>query len=240
MAKYLNLKKVLDTIERALYEVAPLSLVRIGDGENLVMAQQSVWSISKVLREPWAIKANQGEKGVTLPNLALRDEMVRSIKEATIVGLLPLDDDQIKAPDYLKRKLTNEIFSHYQLNPTMRCHACVNRMMPESDKFWRMLKHQRILLVTRNPAPLEALLTSDRYKLNVTHKIAFSHYDQIKSTMKEAVAVRNRFDIALLSCGVNAVVLAPRIANETGKVAIDFGKGPDRIITAAKLFPKRR
>ncbi|MNG16788.1 hypothetical protein D3C84_1007280 [compost metagenome] len=45
--------------------------------------------------------------------------------------------------------------------------------------------------------------------------------------------MRRRYDIALLSCGVNAVVLAPRMANEIGKVAIDFGKGPDRIAASA-------
>lgn len=234
MSVYLELNDVLSTIDQALADRKPLSLVRIGDGENIVLAQRSVWTVRRVLRERWAIKANNGEKGVTLPNIKLRNELVKSIRAASIVGLLPLDDTQIKAPNYLKRPLTNRVFRYFKLNPDVQCHACVNREMPSSEQFWRMLRRRRILIITRYPEPLKTALEQPPLRLHVTHTIPFSHYDQIEETMKTVESIRHKFDIALISCGVNAVILAPRIAEVTGKVAIDFGKGPERIATALK------
>jgi hypothetical protein len=234
LSVYLELNDVIRRIDQALADRKPLSLVRIGDGENIVMAQRSVWTVRRVLQERWAIKANKGEKGVTLPNIKLRDELVKSIRSASIVGLLPLGDEQIKAPDYVKRPLTNRIFRYFKLNPSVRCHACVNREMPSSEQFWRMLRHKRILIITRYPEPLKETLEKEPLRLKVTHMIPFSHYDQIEETLKIVEAIRHRFDIALISCGVNAVILAPRIAEATGKVAIDFGKGPERIAAALK------
>lgn len=243
LSVYLELNDVLRKIDQALADRKPLSLVRIGDGENIVLAQRSVWSLRKVLRERWAIKANKGEKGVTLPNIKLRNQLVKSIRAATIVGLLPLDDEQIKAPSYLKRPLTNRVFRHFKLDPDVQCHACVNRDMPSSDLFWRILRHRRILIITRYPEPFKTILEQKPFGLHVAHSIPFSDYSQIEETMNIVETIRHKFDIALISCGVNAVVLAPRIAEVTGKVAIDFGKGPDRIAAALKAgasIPSKR
>jgi len=238
MSVYLNMNDVLRRIEQALSEGSPLSLVRIGDGENIVMAQKSVWTLRKVLSERWAIKANKGEKGVTLPNLSLRNELVSSIRAASIVGLLPDNDEMIKAPSYLKRPLTDRIFKHFKLKPALTCHACINRMMPGNEQFWQIVRNHRVLLVTRYPAPLKDVLENDPFQLRVTHTIAFNHYDQIQDTLDEINELRSEFDIALLSCGVNAVVLAPQIAELTGKVAIDFGKGPEQLKAVAKRLNK--
>jgi hypothetical protein len=234
LSVYLELNDVLHKIDQALADRKPLSLVRVGDGENIVLAQRSVWTLRRVLRERWAIKANNGEKGVTLPNIKLRNELVKSIKAASIVGLLPMDDEQIKAPSYLKRPLTNRIFRYFKLNPDVQCHACVNREMPSSDLFWRILRRRRILIITRNPEPLKEMLEQKPLGLHVAYTIPFSHYNQIEETINIVEAIRHNFDIALICCGVNAVVLAPRIAKLTGKVAIDFGKGPERIAAALK------
>ncbi|MCH1639026.1 GT-D fold domain-containing glycosyltransferase [Paenibacillus timonensis] len=104
---YLETQDLLKRIEDAIENRKPFSLVRIGDGENLVMAQHHVWPLSKVLQERWAMKANRGEKGVTLPNLPLRNAVVSSVKRATVVGILPAGDASINAPDYLKRGTAN-------------------------------------------------------------------------------------------------------------------------------------
>jgi|GEM_PF-4388735 len=110
MSTYLFLPDVLRRIERALVQKEPLSLVRIGDGEHIVLAQKSIWPMKKELREPWAQKSRRGQKGVTLPNLKVRNEIVHAIRTASIVGILPRNDTTIKAPAYLKRKLTDQVF----------------------------------------------------------------------------------------------------------------------------------
>lgn len=235
MAK-LNSEQVLARIKEALDHQRPFSLIRIGDGENVIMAQKSVWSLKEVLRTPWAKRANNPvrtrsarlghkEKGVTLPNLKLRNQMVRSVRKADIVGILPIKD-KIKAPKRVRRPLTNKIFRFYKLKPRFTCDAFINREFASRQEFWEVLRGKRILLVTEHAKKLKEVLQSDPYHMVIAGTITFTHFKQMGRTLKIVKGMKDQFDIALISCGVNAVVLAPEVARLTGKVAIDFGKGP--------------
>lgn len=210
-------------IRNALDHKKPFSLVRIGDGENICLAQSSVWSVKRVLKEPWAVKANRGEMGVTLPNLHLRNQMVSEIRKADVVGVLSPGDALIRAPRELKRPLTNAVFTYFGLSPSIRCDACINRYAPQDKDFWNLLKGRRILIISRHARRIKLILQQKR-GLQVVGAIPFSHYRQIGSTLKQVSAMKHSFDLALLSTGVNAVILAPRIARMTGKVALDFGQ----------------
>ena len=227
---YLEMQDVLDQLEAALQEKRPFSLVRVGDGENIVMSQESVWPMEQVLQERWAIKANLGQKGLRLPNLKMRDEVAASLKRATIVGVLPRGDSTIKAPDYLKRPLTDMIFAHYGIAPKLTCHACVNRELVQVPRFWQMLAGKRVLLVTRELDELQAALVKEPYHLDIVSTLAFDNYDQMDETLQWIQTHPNDFDVALFSCGVNAVILAERTAALAGKVAIDFGKANNMIL----------
>lgn len=232
----LNGDQVLARIKEALDDRRPFSLVRIGDGENVIMAQKSVWSLKAVLKTPWAKRANHPvrtrsarlghkEKGVTLPNLKLRNLMVQSVRKADIVGILPVKD-KIKAPKRVRRPLTNKIFRYYKLKPRFICDAFINREFASKQEFWEVLRNKRVLLITEHAKKLKEVLQSDPYKLEISGTFIFTHFKQISRTLKQVAAMKDKFDIALISCGVNAVVLAPEVARLTGKVAIDFGKGP--------------
>lgn len=204
----------------------PLSLVRIGDGENICLSQGSVRKIPDVMREPWAVLANrgQGQKGVTLPNLRLRDELVQAIRSATIVGILPWNDQRIVAPQRLKRPLTAKIFSYYRISPNITCDACINRYVPQHQEFWQMLQGQRILVISQQARRMKSSLVN-HYGQNVTGTIFLSHNRQINKVLSQVKIMKDKFDVALISAGVNAVILAPKIARISGKVAIDFGQG---------------
>lgn len=227
---YLEMQEVLDQLETALREQRPFSLVRVGDGENIVMSQESVWPMEQVLQERWAVKANLGQKGLRLPNLKMRDEVAASLKRATIVGVLPRGDSTIKAPDYLKRPLTDMIFAHYGIAPKLTCHACVNRELVQVPRFWQMLAGKRVLLVTRELDELQAALVKEPYHLNIVSALPFDNYDQMDETLHWIQTHQDDFDVALFSCGVNAVILAERTAALAGKVAIDFGKANNMIL----------
>ncbi|TBL78638.1 GT-D fold domain-containing glycosyltransferase [Paenibacillus thalictri] len=226
-----NLDKaaLLNKIRFALDHSLPFSLVRVGDGENIVLAQDSVWSISKVLAERWAIFANKGFKGVTLPNLNLRDALVEAIRKADVVGLLDPNDKVIVASPGVKRQLTDKIFHHYKLRPELTCNAVVNRELVSERKFWALLRGRRILVITRYPEQLKRKLIERQPDLTVVMTIKFSHYGQMENTLKTIAANKAQFDIALISCGVNAVILAQKVAEFAGKVGIDFGKAPEYI-----------
>lgn len=221
---YLDTQGVLDRIASAVQAGQPFSLVRIGDGENLVLAQETVLTIDQVLQERWAAKANRGQKGLNLPNLVLRDLVASSVRQADIVGILPYDDASIKAPDYLKRQMTDRTFRQLGIAPAVTCHACVNRELAVMPQFWELLRSRRILIATRETDKLAARLAEEPYGVNVVHAVPFGHSDQLAETLSWIGQHKDEFDVALFTCGVNAVVLAERTAAITGKVAIDFGK----------------
>ncbi|MDQ0857339.1 GT-D fold domain-containing glycosyltransferase [Bacillus sp. V2I10] len=227
---YLEMDEVIQLIGNALNEKEPFSLVRIGDGENLVMSQNTVMNIQDVLREPWVIKANNGQKGVKLPNASLRDLMIEAIRKANVVGVLPQNDTIIQAPSHLKRDLTDKIFSYYKINPEYTCHACLNRELAKEPEFWKILKGKKILIIYQFADQLKNILQSEPYKLEITMTIPFSHYNQMTDTLGKIKANKDEFDIALICCGVNAVVLAHKIAELTGKVGLDFGKASNILI----------
>ncbi|WP_342415264.1 GT-D fold domain-containing glycosyltransferase [Paenibacillus sp. FSL R10-2782] len=222
--KYLEIDEVLNHLKLALDQQQPFSFIRIGDGENLILSQDTVWPMGKVLQERWAIKANLGQKGLFLPNTELRDEVAEAVRKADIAGILPYDDVSIKAPSYMKRELTDQVFTHYGLSPALTCHACLNRYLAETPAFWDMLKHRRILLVTRTAAEVKPVLEAEPYQLHISHTLAFHQYEQMDETLQWITEHKDDFDIGLFSCGVNAVVLAQKTAELTGKVGIDFGK----------------
>ncbi|WP_128100845.1 GT-D fold domain-containing glycosyltransferase [Paenibacillus sp. DCT19] len=229
-AIYLETDGVLDQLEAALVEQRPFSLVRVGDGENIVMSQETVWTVEQVLQERWAIKANLGQKGLRLPDFQLRDHVAASIQRANLVGVLPPGDMTIKAPDYLKRPLTDMVFAHYGISPAMTCHACVNRELVQMPRFWSMLAGKRVLLVTREIDALRDRLVQEPYHLQIAAALPFDNWGQTDETLQWIVTNQHTFDVALFSCGVNAVVLAERTAALAGKVAIDFGKAGNIIL----------
>jgi len=227
---YLEIDGVLDQLETALKEQRPFSLVRVGDGENIVMSQEVVWTTEQVLQERWVIKANRGQKGVRLPNLQLRDLVASSLQRASVVGVLPHGDQTINAPDYLKRPLTDMLFAHFGISPAFTCHACVNRELVHTPRFWEILSGKRVLLVTREIEKLRAALVQEPYHLNIAAALPFDNYDQMTETLQWIQTNQHSFDVALFSCGVNAVILAERTAALAGKVAIDFGKANNIIL----------
>lgn len=60
--RYLEIDEVLKRLKLALDQHQSFSLIRIGDGENLVLSQDTVWPMEKVLQERWAVKANLGQR----------------------------------------------------------------------------------------------------------------------------------------------------------------------------------
>lgn len=164
-----------------------------------------------------------------LPNLDMRDRMVESIRKATVVGILNYGDSIIKARPEYKRPLTDKIFAHYGLKPRYTCNALFNRYAANDPLFWELIRGYRILIVTRNPEGIAKLLSGGPYNQHIAGTISFGHCDELEETVEELKANRNKFDIALISCGVNAVVLAQQVAEAAGKVGIDFGKGLTRL-----------
>lgn len=87
-----------------------------------------------------------------------------------------------------------------------------------------MLRDYRVILISKWAEAYANYLaqTYPDYPVNLTGTLNFTGFEQIEETL--AALGDYRFDLALVSAGVNAVILAPQIAARYGKVALDFGK----------------
>lgn len=227
---------VLKRIEAALEGKRKFSLIRIGDGENFVLAQGHLMTDEQLLNTYWAREIKSKKKGITLPCYELRDRIVKLIPHADIVGVCRNNNDEVLTHSKFKRAFTNRIFDYYNLDPPNICYVFVNRKMVSHRRFWKMLHNYRTLLISRWAKPYAEIITKQYAKLKpkIAGCIEFTHYNEISDTLKKVG--KYRFDLALISAGVNALILAPKIAQLYGKVALDFGKVMMYTVTSRDLI----
>lgn len=220
---FLKVDDVIKRIHFALNHKTPFSLVRIGDFENILMSQNSVMTMDEILSLNVCSKENQKKNGVTLPDYKLRDQLVHAVKKADIVGILAKHDTVINAQGFLKRPLTDKVFKYYKIKPSTICNAVVHYQLAQNQAFWKLFKGKKLMLVTKMAENLKKLLEEKPYSLTISLTYSFRHHDQIEDALKVITEKQDQFDAVILSCGANAVILAPEIAQLTGKTAIDFG-----------------
>ncbi|RIX52437.1 hypothetical protein D3P08_13255 [Paenibacillus nanensis] len=223
-------------ISQALEQKLPFCMVRIGDGENFVLAQDSVYTMEHTLGQLWVKVANQGRKGIRFPNIPFRDQMVEAIREADIVGVLAKNDKEIRAHPTHKRHLTNQIFDYFQLEPKALCNATVNRELLYHKPFWEMLREReaRVALVSRWAGSAKQRLIRPPYNLKVAFSLPFERNQMMEETLNFLGEHKDEYDIVLASCGVNAVVLSHQVKKRFDKIGIDFGIA-SQIISSVKL-----
>ncbi|WP_424769047.1 GT-D fold domain-containing glycosyltransferase [Paenibacillus sp. sgz302251] len=217
--------EVIEVIKDALENKKPLSVVRVGDGENICLSQYKVWPIRKTLATRWArLSRSTNWKGVRLPNIPLREQLIASIKKADIVGIPSYNDKEILAKQQYLRPLTDACFERYNIRPKQICHTFVNRHMIEYLQFWEMLKGKKAVVISRWAEDFKKMV-SNRYgafDIEFVKVIRINRYAEIPNVLLKMKAID--CDIVFISAGVNAVILAQRLAEEQGRIAIDFGK----------------
>lgn len=227
---FLSYDEVLSIMERHMNEQKPFSLVRIGDGENIVLAQKGVWPIRKVLSTKWARNSRKSnQKGVRLPNIDLRNKMIRAIRRATIVAIPRKHDKEIQADQRYLRPLTEKCFKKYGLKPKNVCHTFVNRHLPEQPAFWEMLRDRKVILISKWAKKFKKYVKKNYRQYNIKIKpVRFTNFKQINPVLKKVKPMKA--DLVLVSAGVSAVVLVDKLAHTQKRVAMDFGKTPMLIL----------
>lgn len=222
--KFLSNDEVLSIIGKRLEKGKPFSLIRIGDGENICLAQKKVWSIKKVLRSEWAQNSRKSNvKGVKLPNLRLRDKMIRAIRRADIVGIPHKNEKEILANKKYLRSLTEKCFQKYKLDPPNICHTLVNRHLPEKKAFWDLLKDRNVMVISKWAKAFRKHVRKTYPSHNIKIiPVKFDNFSQIDKVLKKIKPIDA--DIVLVSAGVNALVLVDKLKRTQKRIAIDFGK----------------
>lgn len=224
--KKLKSLDLMNAIQTALDEKRPLSVVSVGQTEAFVMAQYTIYSEEEFMSHREAYNANLNarsgflHRGVRFPNIAARDDAVAATRKADIIGYNLIEP--------WARQFTEKVFAAYQIEPKYIFEANIRRvfMFSQKLKFERILQGRRLLLVgSLAPEAQKAMEEKyvDKTGLNIVDAISIYEYEDIPY-VKEQIC-KHDFDLCLLGAGVNALILAPYVAESCGAVAFDIGWG---------------
>jgi len=224
------MKKILYALEQRI----PCSVVSLGATESFILAQESVLTCRQFMTHAEAKVANLGIKrghqhrGVRFPNFAARDALAEALREVSILGYNLL----INTPD--SGQLTKKVLNYYKITPQYVFEAYLRRviMFSQKQKFEQMLQGKKILLICGYADEVATALNKNlKNSLNfeIVGTIKIHEFEEIPRVKKEINVLD--FDLALLSAGLNAIILAVYIAKIKGKVAFDIGQGMESLIT---------
>lgn len=218
MLQLAGTSEIRDLLWTAIVEKRPLSLVRIGDGELLSLAYDTVMSPAEV----YELGAFLPYAGVPVPDASVQMFLIDAIKGANYIGV-PVS----RKPAF--QMLMFRIFRHYQLpiREMSLTTSTINFSLYHTGYLIPLLYGRRILLIGNKAVSTAQVLRGKG--INVTGTIypvsGFSDIDQVLTSCS-----KYEYDIALVAAGVPAVVICQRIASTYGKVAIDIGHVADEMI----------
>ncbi len=231
-AQLLTSTELMNHILQSLEKRRPLSMVSVGQTEAFVMAQYTLYSEEEFMQHREAFNANRGERsgffhrGIRFPNIQARDAAVDAVKKADLIGYNLIEPHA--------RNLTERVFEAYNIKPRYVFEANLRRviMFSQKEKFAQMLQGRKILLVSSlAPQAKAALERNLQYKLGFKIVGAISIYENEEIPKVKKITATKQFDLCLIAAGVNAVILAPYIAEKYGVVALDIGSGMQSLIT---------
>lgn len=236
--KHHNRDQVLGKLKNAIDNHLPLSLVRIGNGENIVLAQYSILPEEKFMKTGTARKWPKHGAGMKLPDIKARDEVLESLKKVDLVGILPTDDNKVKTNPRYKRELTDQIFNYHHFYPQHTFDALLFRDLPGQWDFWRLMKGKRIIIISKWGEKFRKKCDSfaKQFGFNITTVYPIHNYYEIPKVLSQLDQAD--FDIALIAAGVGAIVLSQKISERYGKIAIDMGHGLTRFAKGKLELPK--
>jgi len=205
-------------IVAALDAQRPLSVVRLGDGELLTLAADTVLPGQEVQElAPFLPYA-----GVPCSTPDIRAMLAEAIQAADWVGV-PIS----RAPTF--QGLLFPVFRHFGIDWSRLklTSSTINYSLHQSGLLLPVLQGRRVLLIGSQAAELGALLHNRG--IHVTGIIgSVAGVMDIPRVMQ--LTAEHAFDIALVAAGIPAVILCRRIAGELGKVALDFGHLADKLV----------
>lgn len=216
--KLLGAPEVGEKILHALNTRSPLSVVRLGDGELLTLAQESILNEEQVHKEGYFLSY----AGVQIPDLGARDQLVQAIRKASIVGIPILRMANFQPFAFAVFKA-----HHIDYRQLVLTSSTINYSLYLEGFLTRILTNRSVLIVGNTAAELSEFLSLKGVKVaGVVAPVNGIH--DVPRVMNEIAA--HDYDIALVGAGIPAVIIVQQIATLHGKVAIDFGHLADSFI----------
>jgi hypothetical protein len=213
--------ELLELIAQYYGKKKPFSLVRIGDGENFILAQEPIHTARELI-EMYNVVAGYGYSGIAIPNLKARDRLLKAVRRASVVGFLHQRDCYCWYP------LTEIIFNHYGIKPVRSCYAFINLELVTMPQFYSLFRQARILLVGKPMTELAGILFR-RYRFsNIVGLLNLRDYRDLDQVLD--LLPSYNFEAAFIAAGANAKIVASAV-QDMGRMGLDLGHAVDRIIT---------
>ncbi|PRS36423.1 hypothetical protein C6W19_14515 [Bacillus sp. RJGP41] len=214
--KYLlDNRKVIKLLDQAIKQNRGFSLARFGIGE---ISYLSYPANGLLVQE---FKRYESYAGVSHAPEIIRRELVQSLRDADIAGVI--------APWRLDpwAKQTRTVLEQLKFMPSKVCCAWIMQSLLEEGTLWPWLSNKKVFLVGRRSKEAENVFKEQG--VQITGSIGLNGYDELIRVQNE-LRSNQEWEIAFISAGIPATILAPRIAKLTQKVAIDFGHALDMIL----------
>lgn len=227
----LNTNQVLRIIKEAVERKQPLSLTRFSHAELTYLNWQNHQKLVNKMEK------YREYNGADIPIEKLTTMLIESVKNTTITGFIPqafakyTTHPRDQNNGWYWYNLTKEFLHRENFMPESICSVWSTQEMVYKRRFWKLLSGRSIAIVGRRAK--EAVDHFNNNGANVTEAIELDGINKVNE-VKEYLTNKD-WEIAIISAGIPATILTPQLANETGRVVIDFGHGLDRIIDGEKF-----
>ncbi|MWV46855.1 hypothetical protein GRF59_24910 [Paenibacillus sp. HJL G12] len=202
----------------------PLAVVRLGDGELLALAHDTVLPLEHAKAAGDFLPL----AGITLPDYASRGLLVEAVRKADIIGI-----PSSRLPTY--QGLLFPIFHYYGIDyrSLAMTTSTINYALQEHGFLQPLLRDRRVLVIGNLAGELAGVLLAASVHVAgiITPVNGFADIPRVLAEAAEC-----SFDIALVASGIPAVVICQKIAVELGKVALDFGHLADKLISGERTY----
>jgi len=202
-------------IEQYIVNNDSFSFVRLGDGELAILTQMYKSTEDVLKAVPWA--GSTGYCGVSVPSMDFTNRMVKSIRNATIVGVFKNDP------------FNKEVFEQLGFYPEHITHAFENLYLPMRKDFVSLLKKYPPLLIGRRSNEYAKFL-KDKINIDIPACIGIESFHEIDDVINKAMSISDKWKWAYICAGCPAVVIAGELDYKHGKVALDLGHSIDNAI----------
>jgi len=217
-------QEVMVAVLAALQHRRGFALLRLGDGELLTLAQQTVLTDAEVRLVGGHFLSYAG---VQLPDYSARDQLAQAVHEADGVGI-----PTRRGPTFQLLFLQLARVYGWPVEKIWFTSSVINYALESTDLYHQLFQNWRVVLIGNRMAQL-AQQFQDEGIHSIMASLPVSGIGSLEIAMEQLSTID--YDVALVSAGVAGSILCSRIRG-TGKVAVDFGHMADQLIQEKRVF----
>lgn len=224
---FLEKNDLLQLLRNVSKDKESLSLARFGHGELSYMNHK----INSDLAAEFSYY--QRYCGATTTYNKIQEDLTEALRTTDVAGLFTKSEVDV---DHKWIDLTEETLKYSKCSPKKICSPWIPKKLAQSKDFWEWLKFQRVVLVGRRAMEAEVIFRNRG--VDIVNCFPFEGFEQINSLQGRIVSIPE-WIVVIISAGVPATVLAPKLTRAKKCIALDFGHTLDWLIDGDRTDHER-